>query len=101
MAAAKTTQLFLQTDTDNKHIRRSTCLAHGWQGLRNRPRFIPQKHYFLFVVLIYVASWVNPRAKCGRKDFENWKKYWFTSSDLEPTNFWFVAEQQLLEESIL
>jgi hypothetical protein len=32
MAAAKTTQLFSQTDTDAKHnIRRSTWLAHGWQ----------------------------------------------------------------------
>jgi hypothetical protein len=43
MAAAKTTQLFQQTDTDNKHnIRRSTCLAHGWQhhigkNWHNRP----------------------------------------------------------------
>jgi hypothetical protein len=37
----------------------------------------------MLLVLIPVRGWVNPRAQCGQKDYENWKNP-FTSSGLEP-----------------
>jgi hypothetical protein len=48
----------------------------------HRPRFISQKNYFLFLILISVRCWVNPTSY--------WKKKVF-STGFEPTTFRLVA----------
>jgi hypothetical protein len=40
----------------------------------HRPRSTPQKHYFLFLILISLRGRVNSRVQCGRKDYVHWKK---------------------------
>jgi hypothetical protein len=60
--------------------------------LRTSRTLLPRKIIiiFMFLVLISVRGWVNPKAWCGRKDHVNLKK--INSSGLEPAIFRLVAQ---------